>query len=273
MRRLVFALCLMAAPFAAPVAAQDAQTLADIRQDLTVLNVEIQRLKLELSTTTGASVPTGGSVLERVGLIEAALQDLTAKTEQLEFRIGQIVADGTNRIGDLEFRLVELEGGDVSQLGETSTLGGDASVTTLPAPVPTPTAPEGPQVAIGEEADFQAASEALASGDNARAATLFGNFAEAYPGSPFAVDAEMGRAQALGALGDTRESARAYLNAYNAAPEGARAPEALLELGRGLATLGQGEAACQIWAQLQASFPSAQQALDAASLARNAGCA
>ena len=36
--------------FATPVAAQDAETLADIRQELTVLYVELQKLKRELST-------------------------------------------------------------------------------------------------------------------------------------------------------------------------------------------------------------------------------
>ena len=39
--------------FATPVAAQDAETLADIRQELTVLYVELQKLKRELSTTGG----------------------------------------------------------------------------------------------------------------------------------------------------------------------------------------------------------------------------
>ena len=44
---------------ATPVAAQDrAATLADIRQELTVLWVEVQRLKRELSTTGGANVNT-----------------------------------------------------------------------------------------------------------------------------------------------------------------------------------------------------------------------
>ncbi len=102
----------------------DDQTLADIRQELSVLYVEVQRLRRELSTTGSPQIalPSGG--LERLDALEAELARLTEKTERLEFRIDQIVTDGTNRIGDLEFRLVELEGGDLSQLGETSTLGG-----------------------------------------------------------------------------------------------------------------------------------------------------
>ena len=52
------------------LAAQTEQTLADIRQELTVLHVEIQRLKRELSTTAAPSVPLNGtSVLDRVSEI------------------------------------------------------------------------------------------------------------------------------------------------------------------------------------------------------------
>ena len=121
---IVFALCFATLPL--KVAAQDDQTLADIRQELTMLYVEVQRLRRELSTTGSAGIQTGGdTVLERMSVIESELQRLTSKTEQLEFRVNRIVEDGTNRIGDLEFRLVELEGGDIGALGETTTLGGD----------------------------------------------------------------------------------------------------------------------------------------------------
>src|SRR6056297_288092 len=141
--------------------AQDSETLADIRQELTVLHVEVQKLKRELSTTVGAGTATsGGSVLDRVNAIEDELRRLTAKTEQLQFRVEQVVTDGTRRIGDLEFRLVELEGGDVSQLGETTTLGGqalngDEPRTDMPD-MTTGTEEDAPQLAVGEEADFEA---------------------------------------------------------------------------------------------------------------------
>lgn len=119
-------------------AAQDAQTLADIRQELTVLNVEMTKLKRELATTgTAGGVQLPASVLERVNAMESELARVTSKTEELEFRINRIVDDGTRRIADLEFRLVELEGGDISTLGETTTLGG-ADQATAPAPTSTP---------------------------------------------------------------------------------------------------------------------------------------
>ena len=65
----LFALVILSAP----LAAQDRQqTLADIRQELTVLHVEIQRLKREMSTT-GAPVAnlSDTGVLDRVAAIEA----------------------------------------------------------------------------------------------------------------------------------------------------------------------------------------------------------
>lgn len=233
------------ASVAAPLAAQDRQqTLADIRQELTVLHVEIQRLKREMSTT-GAPVTnlSGTSVLDRVSAIEVELQRLTAQTEQMAHRIERIVADGTNRIGDLEFRLVELEGGDTGKLGQTSTLGGDTG-----APVPAVVPPSGTatttELAVGEQADFDAARQAQASGDNARAAVLFAQFNQSYPGSPLAPLADLSRGKALDMTGDTREAARAYLASFTADPTGQTAPQALYELGAALGRLGQTAQAC-----------------------------
>ena len=94
------------------------ETLADIRQDLNILYVEVLKLRRELSTTQFASSTTNNeaSVLERLDGMEQELRRLTSETENLEFRINNIVSDGTNRVRDLEYRLVELEGGDVSEI-------------------------------------------------------------------------------------------------------------------------------------------------------------
>ena len=89
-----------------PAMAQNEETLADIRQQLTVLYVDVQRLRRELSTTGGLnSGVVGNTPLDRLNAIEAELQRLTSKSEELEFRVNRITVDGTNRIGDLEIRL------------------------------------------------------------------------------------------------------------------------------------------------------------------------
>ncbi|MDE4173307.1 tol-pal system protein YbgF [Phaeobacter sp. PT47_59] len=236
-----------------PALAQDQQTLADIRQELTVLHVEIQRLNRELSTTGAPSTNLAGtSVLDRVAAIEMELQRLTAQTEQLEYRINRIVTDGTNRIGDLEFRLVELEGGDIAALGETTTLGGDGAAQDTGTPAPLPTAAE--ELAVGERADFDAAKAALDAGSYQAAAEQFAAFNAAYPGSPLAVKADFHRGKAMEGMGDTREAARAYLAAFTGDAVGPVAPEALFELGAALGRLGQMDQACITLSEVGARF-------------------
>lgn len=260
MRRLLGIAAIVGMCFGtAPAWAQDKQTLADIRQELTFLFVEIQKLKRELSTTGSATgVAEGSSVLDRVAAIESELSRLTAKTEELEFRLNAIVKDGTNRIADLEFRLVEAEGGDVSKLKETTTLGGAAgagsSGNIQTAPVTQSTSSE-PQLALNEQADFDAANAALEAGKNADAASKFATFNETYPGSPMAAAANLGRGQALEADGDLTGAARAYLEAFSLEPNGATAPEALFHLGRGLGRLDQTNEACVTLGEVGTRFP------------------
>ncbi|MEM9636321.1 MAG: tol-pal system protein YbgF [Pseudomonadota bacterium] len=257
--------------------AQDDQTLADIRQEMTVLYVEIQKLRRELSTTGGASVNTAGAtVLDRMNAIEAEMQRLTSKTEELEFRINRIVEDGTNRLGDLEFRLVELEGGDIAALGETSTLGGDIPATVTPTPgagTPTAVPDNGTQLAVGEEEDFKKAQAALAEGNFQQAATLFETFTQTYPGGPLAAGADLGRGEALEGLGDTREAARAYLNSFSVDPTGPVAPQSLFRLGRSLGGLGQMQEACVTLGEVGLRFPADPAAEDARAEMQRLGCA
>ncbi|KIN63801.1 Tetratricopeptide TPR 2 [Sulfitobacter noctilucicola] len=253
--------------------AQDSQTLADVRQELTMLYTEVQKLRRELSTTGGAGVNTAGaSVLDRVSAMESELSRLTAKSEEMENRINRIVADGTSRIGDLEFRLVELEGGDISALGETSTLGGDGQ-TAVAAPLTAPATPtDQASLAVGEAADFERAQEALASSDFRTAADLFATFNQTYPGGPLAAEADLRRGDALDKLGDTKEAARAYLASFSTDPEGALAPQALYELGRTLGVLGQTQEACTTLGEVGLRFPQSTAASQAQDQRRNIGC-
>jgi len=267
---------------AMPLKAQDrVQTLADIRQELTVLFVEIQRLRGELNTTGGASAPSGaGSTLDRVNAIEAQVTRLTAKTEELEFRINQVVSDGTNRVGDLEFRLCELEAGcDISKLGETSTLGGGSlpDVTGPAAPAIAATPDPGPesgagQLAVAERADFDAALAAFEAGNPTEASELFGRFVETYPGGPLTGRAHYLRGEALEAQGMVAEAARAWLASYSGDPDGASAADALFKLGTALGQLGQLNEACATLGEVGNRFPGSAAASDAQAARASLGC-
>lgn len=255
--RFVFMIALGLAFGPVAAQAQDAQTLADVRQELTVLNVEVQKLRRELSTTGGASVNvTGGSVLDRVNAMESELQRLTSKTEELENRINRVVTDGTNRIGDLEFRLVELEGGDVGAIGTTSTLGGGDMPATNTAPITPTTSVNTAELAVGEASDFERAKAALADRDFRTAADQFASFNQTYPGGPLGPEADLRRGEALSGLGDTREAARAFLASFSSDPVGPVAPQSLFELGRALGVLGQTQEGCVTLGEVATRFPS-----------------
>lgn len=269
---------------AMPAGAQgNTQTLADIRQQLTVLYVEIQRLKGELNTTGGAEGSTGaGSLLDRVNALEAELTHLTAKTEEMRHHIDQVVKDGTNQVGDLEFRLCELESDcDISSLGDTPTLGGGALPDVAAA------APAGAQadtgtdtaagtgsgeLAVAEQADYDAAMSAFKAGDAVQAADLFSRFADTYPGGSLAGDALYMKGEALAEQGLVADSARAYLASFSGSPTGPHAADALLKLGVSLGQLGQVNEACVTLGEVAKRFPAADAVAEAAQARASLGC-
>ena len=265
------ALCLgLAAP--AALAQDRAQTLADIRQELSVLFVEIQRLRGELNTTGGAQAPAGGNLLSRVDAIEAELRRLTSLTENLQIRVDTIVTDGTNRIGDLEFRLCELETDcDISSLGETPRLGGG---TAAPAPAaPAPSQPTGgANLAVAERGDYERALAAYESGDYAAAAQLFEAFTQTYPGGPLSAEAHFLRGRAETEQGSWSRAARAYLDAFTANPEGPRAPAALVSLGTSLGQLGQTDEACLTLSEVGLRYPGDPSVPEAEAARMRLGC-
>ncbi len=269
LRALLTALILTAGP---AFAQANAQTLADIRVELGTLSAEFNRLKSEL-VQTGASGGSlaGGSALERMDAMEAELARLTARAEDIELRLNRVVSDGTNRIGDLEFRLCEVTPGcDIATVGTTPTLGGGVG-TGAPAQSPDaviieePTTPSagGAELAIGEQADFDRAKGVLGQGDFRTAADLFAAFTQSYPGSPLTQEAHFNRGEALSQLGETSNAARAYLEAFSGAPDGQYAPDALLKLGESLGTLGQTPEACVTLAEVSARYPGSMAATQA----------
>ncbi|MGB7271592.1 MAG: tol-pal system protein YbgF [Albidovulum sp.] len=278
-RVLTLAVALSAASGA--VAQERSETLADIRTELGALAAQLQGLKNELLAGGAEALQAAGgaSALDRMNAIEAELSRITAQTEQLQLRVEGVVADGTNRIGDLEFRLCELEEGcDLSNLSISAGLGSSAGGATgggsIAAPVTdggaaaTPTA----ELAINEQADFDAAKAALDGGDFAGAAEKFANFAVAYPGGPLTGDAQFLQGEALSQAGDTAGAARAFLGAFSGDPTGARAPASLLRLGAALGLLGQTQDACVTLGQVGARFPQAPEAVEAGVVMQKLSC-
>ncbi len=266
--------------------AQDrAQTLADVKAELAALASEFSSLKQELvSSGAAANGSAGADPLGRMDAIEAQLVRLTAKTEAVELKLGQVVADGTNRIGDIEFRLCELtEGCDPGSLPATPELGASAEVAPTADPPSTdtpetdtpatdPAASDAPEMAINEQADFDRAQAVLDSGDFRTAADLLATYAQTYPGGALAQQAGILRGDALTQMGDTAKAARSYLDAFSGAPEGAMAGQALTKLGQSLGKLGQTPEACVTLAEVGKRFPGSADDSNAKAAMQGLGC-
>ena len=276
MKALFLSAALSTLTFGTPIFAQDAQTLADIRQEAAVLSVEINTLKRELSTTGAPNTQfAGAGTQERVDLMEAALANLTAKIEALEFRIDRVVSDGTNQLDDLNFRLCELEAGcDIGNLPPLKPIGGETGATdvVVPGPGNEPPMDGGGDLALAEQSDFDAAMALYTNGKYPEAATAFGSFAQTYTGGYLTGEAHFMRGEALSASGQTADAARAYLDSFSGSPEGDRAPDALLRLAGALSDLGQTDKGCVMFGEVIARFPGSEAATQAQTDASLRGC-
>lgn len=268
------------------------KTLADIRKELDGLYAQVHGLKQELAPGAGGGAATpqlSGSVQERLDAITAQLQQLTNQTEELQHRVSTVVQDGTRRIGDLNFRLCELEKGcDIGKLKKTPLLGlaapagaggggGDqgqaaAGGASGPAPNETATVSTAPDLAVGEQSDFDRAEAALQAKKYQDAANLFRKFTQTYTAGPLTGQAHFYRGQALAAMGQTANAARAYLNSFSGSPDGPRAPDALTQLGISLGKLGQTEDACVTLGQVKVRYPASSAVQDAQAARQSLGC-
>lgn len=260
---------LMLGPLSAPALAQEgapgaaqSDSLAQLRSEISALSALVADLAANMSSGSGGAAQTqgfDGSMIDQVDRIREELTNLTARAETLEFRIRSVVDDASNRIGDMEFRLTELEGGDTSALPPTPPLGGGGVTTSGGVSDPA----QAPQLAAGEQSAFDGARRLLNEGDTDAGKSALSVFLETYPGSPLAAQASTLLAQAQRDSGAESDAARTWLNLYLANPEGSDAPHALLELGNSLAQLGQQAEACVMFEELFTRFPDAPQAPDA----------
>ncbi|MEE9454313.1 MAG: tetratricopeptide repeat protein [Paracoccaceae bacterium] len=225
-----------------------AQTVEDVRKDIISLSTLMQELRAELLSTgnSGVSQDSIGPILQRLNNLEAELRAAMGQIETLQFRINQIAEDGTRRVGDLEFRLTEIEGGDTSAQGITPPLGGADNAGNGSA---------GLELASDEQRSFDKGVTAYDSGEYQAAAEMFGVFTATYPGGPLTSEAQFRHGQSLAGLQDWGGAARLYLDSFSGAPDGPLAADALFELSVSLGALEQGEQACLTLNEIGTRYP------------------
>ena len=106
------------------------------------------------------------------------------------------------------------------------------------------------------DAQFNAAYQALVGGDYAFAEDQFTQFLELYPDNPQATDAANWLGDALLQRAAYSEAADVLLNAFQKAPDSARAPDLLLKLGMSLSGAGERETACRTLAEIDKRYTS-----------------
>lgn len=291
--RPILAAVLCAGLAAGPAAAQSwtasGESIEDLRYRLGLIDAELQDIRARLGSvapddgTGDASASPGGGasgdVLVRLDRLEAEIRRLTGTVERLEFRQRRMAEDAARRFGDVEFRLTELEGGDVTALAPQRPLGGVGAAedggTGAGRSEPGEASPDG-RAAAGPSGQGAPGARELAStapagrempdalgagiedvqqGRFEEGEARLAGFLEDNPDSALAPRAHYWLGQSHFVRGDFREAARVFLAGYNDAPSGDMASRNLLQLGVTLGRLGQTREACLTLREVRNRFP------------------
>jgi tol-pal system protein YbgF len=264
LKRGVGALILIGAFAAGPGLAQTqwggSSTPEELRYRLDILDAELADIRARLGGATGSS----GATVSGTGnpQLEGEIRRLTAQLEELQNRVDRIAADLTNRLGDIEFRLTELEGGEPT--GEVAPIGGGTVSGGTLSPFPnqgttggTTGGQETALVSVSEQSDLDRAINDVNEGRFDQAEDNLRQFVSRYPDSALKGEAWYWMGESQFARGIHADAARSYLNGYQSNTRGTRAPHNLFRLGVSLGRLGVLDEACKTLRQVRIQFPSA----------------
>ncbi|HUF55954.1 MAG TPA: tol-pal system protein YbgF [Thermohalobaculum sp.] len=224
-------------------------TAAEAQDAVDNLRFRVSQLEAQIAALRGqAGGGASGAMLERLDRIEQEVRALTGEFEELSYRQRQVAEDARRRFGDIEFRLTELEGGDVSALEPPPPLGGEEEE-----------AEQSPSaaVSISERDELDQAIADVEGGRYGQGADRLERFLRTYGNSPLRPEALYWLGESQLQLGDHQSAARSFLQAYNADLDAATAPRALYRLGVTLGRLGQTQDACLTLAEVPAQYPNA----------------
>jgi tol-pal system protein YbgF len=223
----------------------------DLQYRLSIIDAELADIRARLGGTpsAGGAAATGAGpgVTLRLGRLEAEIRQLTGKIEQMAFEQRSVAEDAARRFGDIEFRLTELEGGDISTLAPVLPLGGGGARSVVAV---------GPEVSISERSDLDRAIEDVKQGRFDQGEDRLRGFLTDYPGGPLEGEALYWLGESQFVRGAFQNAARSYLNGYNTDPAGTGAPKNLYRLGVTLGRLGQLNEACLTLREVRNQFPA-----------------
>ena len=210
----------------------NSKELSTVQSELNNLSEQISEIRLELAENKASIVKeaieasenivasgikkSAGSVLFRLDAIEEEMRNLTGIIEELQFYTKNIAFDATNRIGDLEFRITELEGGDLSLLGNSRVIGGSVKTSNTNA-----------ELAITEKSNYDNALKLLNENNYELALLEFDKLIKAFPNGPLTVAAHYSKGDAFIGLTAWDQGVNSYLESFSLEPNGKYAQKAL----------------------------------------------
>ena len=222
----------------------------DLLYRLDILDAEIADIRGRLGgLSTGSGTASGGNA----AAFEGEIRRLTAQVEKIQNTQRQIMAELNLRLGDLEFRLNELEGNPTA---ETVTPFPQTDDTVAGINV-TPDQPEAPETSVSEQSDLDRAIDDVNQGRYDQAEDRLRRFISSYPGSPLIATAWFWLGESQSVRGDYAEAARSFLNGYRTDQVGQRASQNLYKLGVTLGQLGQINEACLTLREVRTRYPNA----------------
>ena len=244
------------------------------RYEFLQMKKQLEEMQAELGRLRGVIAAGGG-----IAAVEDELKRLVGQVERLEFAQRQHEAATKQKMLDLEYRIIELEGGDPSILFQEETSPAPAPAR---APAAAPTQQGGGVLGVltsradvsgAERADFDAALAAAQSGDSRVARAAFERFLTDHPGSALAPEAHYRLGEVHFTAGEYRAAAERFIDGAELNPAAPTAPESLLKLGITLGLLGNREVGCATLREVPSRYPqAAEQIARAAREAGRAGC-
>lgn len=166
-----------------------------------------------------------------------------------------------------------IEGDTVGAPGTPGTYGADEGMAGAPPPVTTAALPPPGELENPKQL-YETAYGYLLQRDYGAAQTAFDDFLKKFPSDSLAGNAQYWLGESFFVRGQYKAAASAFLKGYQTYARSQKAPDSLLKLAMSLDRLGQKDAACASYSELNAKFPNAPQNVKARAQSerQRAGC-
>ena len=215
----------------------------------------------------------GGADSVRVEALESQVRSLTQQVQALSDQVRSmggtprrseaapappVESFGTTSVqpGDSIGSLIE--GDTVGAPGTPGTYGADEGTAGAPPPVTTAALPPPGELENPKQL-YETAYGYLLQRDYGAAQTAFDDFLKKFPSDSLAGNAQYWLGESFFVRGQYKAAASAFLKGYQTYARSQKAPESLLKLAMSLDRLGQKDAACASYLELNAKFPNAPQ--------------